>query len=142
MNLFGVGIFEALLVAIIGLIIVGPNKFPEMMSQAGRWFKYARAFSTEVMKDVREAVDEIQEEVIAQGNDLQEIRDLATDLQSDLASEGKQVETLIDETGRELEKSDQPTPTVMETFDTKPSSPTQESGELRLITGNDSEEKS
>ena len=142
MNLFGVGVFEALLVAIIGLIIVGPNKFPEMMSQAGRWFKYARAFSTEVMKDVREAVDEIQEEVIAQGNDLQEIRELATDLQSDLASEGKQVETLIDETGRELENSDKATPTVMETFDTQPIPPTQEPGELKLITGNDSEEKS
>jgi sec-independent protein translocase protein TatB len=142
MNLFGVGIFEALLVAIIGLIIVGPNKFPEMMSQAGKWFKYARAFSTEVMKDVKEAVDEIQEEVIAQGNDLQEIRDLATDLQSDLAAEGKQVENLIDETGHELERSDPPAPTVIETFDTKPILPNQESGELRLITGKDSEEKS
>ena len=49
MNLFGVGVFEALLVAIIGLIIVGPNKFPEMMKQAGRWFRIARAFSSEVM---------------------------------------------------------------------------------------------
>jgi sec-independent protein translocase protein TatB len=142
MNLFGVGVFEALLVAIIGLIIVGPNKFPEMMSQAGKWFKYARAFSTEVMKDVKEAVDEIQEEVIAQGNDLQEIRDLATDLQSDLAAEGKQVENLIGETNLELKQSDEPRPAIIETLDTESISPSKESGELRLITGNDPEEKS
>ena len=74
MNLFGVGVFEALLVAIIGLIIVGPNKFPEMMKQAGRWFRIARAFSSEVMKDVREAVDEIQEEVEFQEKELGELR--------------------------------------------------------------------
>ena len=142
MNLFGVGVFEALLVAIIGLIIVGPNKFPEMMSQAGKWFKYARAFSTEVMKDVKEAVDEIQEEVIAQGNELNEIRELATDLQSDLIAEGKHVETLMDETNNELGRSDNSTPSVLETLETPSTSPNKDSGELRLITGSDPEEKS
>ena len=95
MNLFGVGVFEALLVAIIGLIIVGPNKFPEMMKQAGRWFRIARAFSSEVMKDVREAVDEIQEEVEFQEKELGELREITTELEKDLSTEGQSVQTAV-----------------------------------------------
>ena len=95
MNLFGVGVFEALLVAIIGLIIVGPNKFPEMMKQAGRWFRIARAFSSEVMKDVREAVDEIQEEVEFQEKELGELREITTELEKDLSTEGQNVQTAV-----------------------------------------------
>ena len=95
MNLFGVGVFEALLVAIIGLIIVGPNKFPEMMKQAGRWFRIARAFSSEVMKDVREAVDEIQEEVEFQEKELGELREITTELEKDLSTEGTNVHTAV-----------------------------------------------
>ena len=87
--------FEALLVAIIGLIIVGPNKFPEMMKQAGRWFRIARAFSSEVMKDVREAVDEIQEEVEFQEKELGELREITTELEKDLSTEGTNVQTAV-----------------------------------------------
>ena len=93
MNFFGVGVCEALLVAIIGLIIVGPNKFPEMMKQAGRWFRIARAFSSEVMKDVREAVDEIQEEVEFQEKEIGELREITTELEKDLSTEGQSVQT-------------------------------------------------
>ncbi len=95
MNLFGVGVFEALLVAIIGLIIVGPNKFPEMMKQAGRWLRIARAFSSEVMKDVREAVDEIQEEVEFQEKELGELREITKELEEDLSTEGESVQTAV-----------------------------------------------
>ena len=35
MDLFGVGIFEALLVLVVALIVVGPNKFPEIARSAG-----------------------------------------------------------------------------------------------------------
>ncbi|MEX2373298.1 MAG: twin-arginine translocase TatA/TatE family subunit [Dehalococcoidia bacterium] len=83
MNLFGVGAAEAGLVFVIALIVVGPQRFPEIMRSAGRWYRVARAYSNEVMKDVRSAVDEIEREVKAETDDLKSVGDFA-DLRTDL----------------------------------------------------------
>ena len=82
MNLFGVGASEALLVLVLALVVVGPQRFPEVARQAGRWFKLARRYTDEVMKDVRAAVSEIEQEVNDETSDLRSIGDLGGDLQA------------------------------------------------------------
>ena len=64
MDLFGVGIFEALLVLVVALIVVGPNKFPEIAKSAGRWFTVARNYASEVRTDIESATAEIESEVM------------------------------------------------------------------------------
>ena len=64
MDLFGVGIFEALLVLVVALIVVGPNKFPEIARSAGRWFTVARNYASEVRTDIESATAEIESEVM------------------------------------------------------------------------------
>ena len=64
MALFGVGIFEALLVLVVALIVVGPNKFPEIAKSAGRWFTVARNYASEVRTDIESATAEIESEVM------------------------------------------------------------------------------
>lgn len=77
MELFGIGPLEALLVGVITFILVGPDKFPELARQAGRWYRVARAFSADVMADVQGAVKEIEAEVDATtGGGLRSIREL------------------------------------------------------------------
>lgn len=78
MNLFGVGASEALLVLVLALIVVGPQRFPEIARQAGRWYKLARGYTDEVMKDVRAAVDEIEQEVNAEASDLRSLGDISS----------------------------------------------------------------
>jgi len=63
-DLFGVGIFEALLVLVVALIVVGPNKFPEIAKSAGRWFTVARNYASEVRTDIESATAEIESEVM------------------------------------------------------------------------------
>jgi len=96
MNLFGVGPAEAGLVFVIALIVVGPQRFPEIMRQAGRWYRVARAYSNEVMKDVRTAVDEIEREVKAETDDLKSVGAL-TDLRGDL----KEAREAVDGVGKD-----------------------------------------
>lgn len=68
---------EALLVGVITFILVGPDKFPELARQAGRWYRVARAFTADVMADVQGAVKEIEAEVDATtGGGLRSIREL------------------------------------------------------------------
>ncbi len=76
MELFGVGIPELGLVMLIALVIVGPQRFPEIARQMARWIRTARAFTDEVMKDVRAAVDEIEQEVTANNDGVNPIREL------------------------------------------------------------------
>lgn len=109
MNFFGVGPAEAGLVFVIALIVVGPQRFPEIMRSAGRWYRMARAYSNEVMKDVRSAVDDIEREVKAETDDLKSVRDFA-DLGSDLREAQRDAESLGRETNAVLR--DQPVNTA------------------------------
>lgn len=97
MNIFGVGPAEAGLVFVIALIVVGPQRFPEIMRQAGRWYRMARAYSNEVMKDVRAAVDDIEREVKAETDDLKAVREFA-DLGADLRAARQDAEEIHRET--------------------------------------------
>lgn len=101
MNIFGVGPAEAGLVFVIALIVVGPQRFPEIMRTAGRWYRIARSYSNEVMKDVRSAVDDIEREVRAETDDLKSVREFA-DLGADLKAAQEDAEQLSRETNAVL----------------------------------------
>ena len=76
MELFGVGIPELGLVLLIALVIVGPQRFPEVARQIAHWVRTARQFTDAVMQDVRAAVDEIEQEVTAANDGVNPIREL------------------------------------------------------------------
>ena len=106
MSLFGVGAGEAALVLVLAMIVVGPQRFPEIARQGGRWYRLARRYTDEVMKDVRAAVSDIEEEIEAEtkdlkdiqsitsvGDDLRAIRDDVEEIQSESAADAKQAMT-------------------------------------------------
>jgi sec-independent protein translocase protein TatB len=76
MDLFGVGFAEAGLIFLLGLILIGPQRFPEIARQAGRWYRQAREFTDSVMTDVRAAVDEIEDEIADKNEGARPIREL------------------------------------------------------------------
>lgn len=92
MSLFGVGAMEAGLVLVIALVLVGPQRFPEIAREGGKWYRIARRFTAEVTKDLRVAVDEIESEIKAETEDLQSVRELAN-LDEDLKAAGSDVQS-------------------------------------------------
>ena len=82
MSLFGVGAGEAALVLVLALIVVGPQRFPEIARQGGRWYRLARRYTDEVMKDVRAAVDDLEQEIEAETSDLKSIGTIGDDLRA------------------------------------------------------------
>lgn len=91
-ELFGVGAAEAVLVFVIALVLVGPQRFPDLARQAGRWYRVGRRYTTEITKDVRSAIEEIEEEVKAETGELTVVREI-----------GEELETQFKETGSELD---------------------------------------
>ena len=102
MNLFGVGASEALVVMVLAMIVVGPQRFPEIARHAGRWFRVARRYTNEVMRDVRAAVDEIEHEI---NEETAELRALG-DVSSDLRAVREDVEAVSDEAASDEAVSD------------------------------------
>lgn len=80
MDFFGVGAMEAGLILVVTLLVVGPHRFPEIAREGGKWYRTARRYADEVMKDVRGAMEELETEVKSQTEDLKEIREIGRDL--------------------------------------------------------------
>jgi Sec-independent protein translocase protein TatA len=93
MELLGVGAPEALVILVITLLIVGPQRFPEIARQGGRYYRMARRYAAEVTEDVRGAMSELEAEVEQQQQQIKEAHDEIS----------RSVTTSMDQTREELE---------------------------------------
>ncbi|HUF53992.1 MAG TPA: twin-arginine translocase TatA/TatE family subunit [Dehalococcoidia bacterium] len=74
MNLFGIGPLEVLLIAIVAVIVLGPERFPEVAVQLARAIKWLRGYATENTKDLREEFAELTREYEGLREELQVVR--------------------------------------------------------------------
>lgn len=82
MELFGVGIGEAGLVLLIALLVVGPERFPRVARDAGRWYNMARRFAADVTADLQGALKELENEVNEQTGDLKTVREIGEEVRA------------------------------------------------------------
>ena len=68
--MFGIGIGELILIAIVALILVGPKKLPDLMRQGGKFFVQLRRTAHDVKSTfddvIREAENELRQEELSQ----------------------------------------------------------------------------
>ena len=60
MNVFGVGLPEMAVIAVIGLLVFGPKKLPELGRSLGKTLKGFKAASSEFEQEFRKAVDSVE----------------------------------------------------------------------------------
>ena len=60
MNVFGVGLPEMAVIAVIALLVFGPKKLPELGRSLGRTLKGFQAASSEFEQELRKAVDSVE----------------------------------------------------------------------------------
>lgn len=128
MELFGVGVPELGLIMLIALVVVGPQRFPEIARQMAHWIRTARAFTDAVMKDVRAAVDEIEQEVTTANDGVNPIRELR-ELRGELSAVAHDATSTVNEASATvadaaaLPAMNDEWAAVTETRDTDPVSP-------------------
>lgn len=66
--MFGIGLSELAVIALVAVVVFGPDKLPGLAKQAGQWVKMARRFA-------HQARDELRTELGPEYADL-ELRDL------------------------------------------------------------------
>lgn len=84
--MFDIGFWELVLVGIVALLVVGPQRLPKLAAEAGMWFGKLQRFIRKTRIDIENELHqyEIQQAIREQQRKFQELKQL------------------VDETGREI----------------------------------------
>lgn len=78
MNLFGIGPLEIMVVAVIAMIVLGPERFPAVAVQVARAIKFLRGYATDTTADLRAEFQELTREYESLKGELAEVRGTLT----------------------------------------------------------------
>jgi Tat protein translocase TatB subunit len=95
MNFFGVGPMEMGLIAVIAVVVLGPQRFPEFAVQVARAIKWLRSYANEATGDLRAEFQELTREYEEMRKELDEVR-------SGLAKESGSVTQELSKASREV----------------------------------------
>lgn len=76
MQAFGIGLPELFVIMVLTIIVVGPDKLPEVAGQIARWIRQARQFAALATRDFSDVISEIEKEAGTSREDLREIATL------------------------------------------------------------------
>ena len=76
--MFDIGFLEIIVIAVVALIVVGPDEFPSLVRNTGRLIGKVRRFLSSVKQDFDYEIDKANElkEMIAKETELSELHDI------------------------------------------------------------------
>jgi sec-independent protein translocase protein TatB len=75
--MFGIGITELIVLAVVALVFVGPDRLPQMMKQLGKFFVHTRRMATDVRSAMDTVIKDAEKEIR-----MQEIEDMKANLKN------------------------------------------------------------
>ena len=95
MNFFGIGPLELTLVIVVAVIVLGPERIPEVAVQIAKAVKFLRGYATSATSQMRAELDELTKEYEDVRRELQEFKQ---SVRKDVTSMTDQVQkALLDE---------------------------------------------
>ena len=87
--MFDMGFTEMMLIGIVALIVIGPERLPGVARTAGKYFGRLKRFVTSVKADVEQELraDELREILAKQQRELDSLRDTISDAGRELENE-------------------------------------------------------
>ena len=106
MDFLGMGWFEILVILVIGLLVLGPEKIPEYARKAGKLVRQFRKITSGITKELTKAINLDEEDVTETfKNDLTSIRETlekdASELKKTLDLEAQSIKETVAEGTRE-----------------------------------------
>ena len=113
MQMFGVGILELLVIMLLTIIVVGPDRMPQVAADLARWIRQGRAYARHFMGDFNSVVGELQKEANVSQEDWQEISNVIKRNTGDVGKELERAAKDAEEAGDlALAKANEPVSTT------------------------------
>jgi len=105
--MFDSGFLEMLVVGIIALLVVGPERLPGVAAKAGRMIGKLKAFIATTREDIEREIraDELQNMLVKQKEEISELRDMMQSTQQDVASELSEANEILDSSLKDAQSS-------------------------------------
>ncbi len=87
--MFGRGLTEMIIIAVVALIFIGPDKLPGVLRSIGKGLVELKRATSDVRSTVQEEMQKIEEEI-----DLKEVRESAQDFTNELGGVANKVDPL------------------------------------------------
>ena len=87
--MFDSGFLELLVVGVIALLVVGPERLPEVAAKAGKFVGKMKAFVATTREDIEKEIrsEELQSMLNQQKDEISELRDMVKNTKSDISGE-------------------------------------------------------
>lgn len=121
--MFDIGFWEILIISVLALLVIGPERLPDVARKAGRMIGKVRRFVNSVRSDLEREfrTDELEKMLNQQNEQIQELKNILNDTASTVENELKETEQLVhalpDETETEAEAEAETTDTKKLTND-------------------------
>lgn len=91
--MFDIGFTEILLIGVVALIVIGPEKLPAVARTAGRWVGKAQRFVAGVKSDIQSELNatELKKMLGDQERQITELKNMVNDAKKDLEASAKDV---------------------------------------------------
>lgn len=87
--MFGIGLPEMIIIAVVALIFIGPDKLPGVMRSIGKGLVELKRATSDVRSTVQEEMQKIEDEI-----ELKEVRESAQDFNNELGSVANKIDPL------------------------------------------------
>jgi len=101
------GFLEILVIGIIALLVVGPERLPGVASQAGKMIGKLKAFIANTREDIEKEIraDEMQSMLKQQKEEISELRDMMQKSTSEVSSEIDDAANLLGDSINDAQES-------------------------------------
>lgn len=95
--MFDAGFTEILLILVIALLVVGPERLPGVARKVGLWLGKARAYFNSVRSDIERELraDELKQILAKQEEEIQQLRNMMQDTGQELEKQARETEYLV-----------------------------------------------
>ena len=110
--MFDIGFSEMVVLAVVALVVLGPERLPKVAKQAGAWMGKLRRYVDDVKSDINRQME------LSELRNLQtQITDAARDIESSVQSTVSGVQGSFDDVQKSLEGGSSGTPTPQTDWD-------------------------
>jgi sec-independent protein translocase protein TatB len=111
--MFDVGFFELILIGVVAMLVIGPERLPGLARTAGMWLGRGRRFITSVQADIKEELkaEELKRILDEQKQNsplheiIEETKDSFADIKKQTESVAKTAEGAVKDSGDDERKS-------------------------------------